>query len=219
MPCFQSVEALTAALHDAGLGSWVDRVVATVRPSILFRRHQQPDAHLPLAASKIGGTPVLPSGFAWPHRPAHPDAAQKADAHRVLGASLRASLAETRAERMGRPLEPGERVIEAAELDAVTARHEFVAGSFGRPFPLAFVAQLDLATLARQAGFDPHLPATGRQSLRDDARGRPGGQVARSGGAGGAVHVAAAWQATSPWLLVPGAAARQARARRSARRR
>ncbi len=169
MPSFRSAEALAVALHDAGLGSWVDRIVATVRPSILFRRHQLPDAGLPLAASKIGGTPTLPPGFAWPHRPAHPHAARKADAHRAVGARVRALLAATRAERMGRPPQPGERTIEAAELDALTARYDFVAGSFDRPFPLAFVAQLDLATLAGQAGFDPHLPGTGLLSVFADA--------------------------------------------------
>ncbi len=169
MPAFRSTDALEAVLRDAGLDAWVGRVVATARPSILFRREQVPDAALPLGASKLGGAPTLPAGFRWPTRPAHPDAARLAARERQSGATRRDLLAQTREERLARPLQPGERAIELAELDAATARSEFVAGCFARPFPLAFVAQLNLADLSGQAGFDPHLPPTGTLSIFCDA--------------------------------------------------
>jgi uncharacterized protein YwqG len=112
MTAFRTEDDLRRSLAAAGLGAHADRIVETVRPALIFTRHQSPDDGLPPGTSKIGGTPDLPRGVDWPRR-------------------------------------------------AATA-------ASGRDFPLAFLAQLDLAALSRLPGFDADLPSHGLLSLFED---------------------------------------------------
>ena len=169
LPSFETIDALVDSLQAAGLATSLAEVMAAVRPVILFRRHQVADTRLSQGASKLGGNPMLPAGFTWPHRRAYANAPRLAAACRKLGAQLAQSTADRRAERLSRPLRPGERTIEAAEVDAVVAEYDLIADALARPFPLAFVAQLDLASLSAQAGFEPLLPRTGTLSFFCDA--------------------------------------------------
>ncbi len=177
LPSFETTDALADALQDAGLTASADQIALAARPVILFRRHQVPDASLPLGASKLGGIPTLPAGFAWPHREAYTDAPRLAEACLAVGAQLAQSRTELRAERLSRPLQPGERMIEAAEVDALIAEYDIIADTLARPFPLAFVAQLDLAALSGQTGFDPLLPRSGLLSIFCDATPYGSGEV------------------------------------------
>jgi uncharacterized protein YwqG len=57
---------LHAALAQAGLERVAQDVEQLLRPSIRLTAHQIDEASLPPGASKLGGSPDLPSGMAWP---------------------------------------------------------------------------------------------------------------------------------------------------------
>lgn len=176
MTAFQTIDDLRRSLGAAGLGSYADAIVATVRPTILFLRRQQPDDPLAAGASKMGGVPDLPEDFVWPERPPYPDAerrtAQLMDFARGVAAD--------RQKRVDGPLSPSERRFTQAEVDAIVPSFAEKARALARPFPLAFVGQLDLAALSAEPGFDPELPRSGVLSVFEDLTGEglPGVRVA-----------------------------------------
>jgi hypothetical protein len=53
--------------------------------------------------------------------------------------------------------------LKSIENEAIALRAK--AQAIAEPFPLTFICQLDLGSLAREAGFDPALPKTGRLLL------------------------------------------------------
>ncbi|MFD1332788.1 DUF1963 domain-containing protein [Methylopila musalis] len=176
MTAFRTEDDLRRSLAAGGLSGPADAIVASARPVLLFLRRQTPDDPLPPGASKMGGFPDLPKGFDWPERPPYPDAERKAAA--VL-AFARTTEAEWRA-RAERPLKPHERRIPTEEIDRLVPTAIERGLTFGSYFPLAFMAQLDLAALSREPGFDPDLPRSGLLSVFEDAtaEGLPGGPVA-----------------------------------------
>ena len=60
-------DLLAAVRSDATLGTYAAELALTARNSIRLRSFV-PDEGLPLGASKIGGHPDVPAGFAWPTR-------------------------------------------------------------------------------------------------------------------------------------------------------
>jgi uncharacterized protein YwqG len=60
-------DLLAAVRSDATLGPYAAELARTARNSIRLRSFV-PDEGLPLGASKIGGHPDVPAGFAWPTR-------------------------------------------------------------------------------------------------------------------------------------------------------
>jgi Domain of unknown function (DUF1963) len=162
---FKTMDDLATSIRAAGLGLYEKRMLETARPCLCFLRHQELDAQLLPGTSKIGGIPDLPPGFTWPSRPPLPDPERAADATRKIGAGVRDMMAkyvDNPEPWMGKP--PTQ-----ATLEAITAKFDAQARVYFDPFPLAFFAQLNLAQLSREAGFDPDMPKTGLLSIFMDA--------------------------------------------------
>lgn len=165
MVAFKTIADLTRSLQAAELAADAAAIVATARPTLLFVREQADDDGLPVGTSKMGGCPDLPDGFAWPMRPAYADAQKRAARVRKTGDHLIATMTEWMTDpAKGRPVLP-------IELDEVRAKYEAKTAVLFAPFPLGFVAQLDLADLARNEGFDADLPRTGMLSIFEDLTG------------------------------------------------
>lgn len=173
----------------------VTRVIIAARPALMFAATPTADNLIPIGATKVGGRPDLPAGMAWPVRPAYANAAEMAQEARDqatrlhLDAGLRppwtteaegeALLVEARRQReksraFMKTLGVEDDVLDTAydpalfpaELAAGSAQTaEAKADAAGGPFPLSFLAQVDLAALANEPGFDPALPCHGRLYL------------------------------------------------------
>jgi uncharacterized protein YwqG len=131
-------------------GDKFERLVEDARPAISLITEPVADEVIAIGASKIGGAPDLPRGMAWPMRPAYPHAADLARDR------------EWRAQRLiDDAAKPGA-WLTAEQATTFAADHRAGAAAVAREFPLAFIAQIDLATMAREPGFDGTLPETGR---------------------------------------------------------
>jgi uncharacterized protein YwqG len=189
------VPALHASLASAGIAGHVAfRIVDTARPAMMLSTRPADEDAIPLGATKIGGRPDLPRGLPWPERPAYGNAGElikearstaerfHADAGVVPpwmsaedGAAMleenKRHKAETR--EFLRSLSVGQDDVDAAfsyhftPEQAAEVAHEAVAKSeaLAASFPLAFLAQIDLSTLAHAPGFDAALPRDGRLYL------------------------------------------------------
>ena len=147
MPTFASRDQLEDSLRGAGLDRFRRPIAATLRPDLLFWRISTPDAGLPTGTSKVGGDPDLPPGFEWPWREPFADAAKReAGVHLTLDMVAKAVGSGDGFRRIERQA--------SGRLPALRQR-----------FPLAFVAQIDLAAMALEAGFDEHLPDIGLLSV------------------------------------------------------
>jgi uncharacterized protein YwqG len=159
-----SREDMLASLQEAGLAPDLARHLAEqALPALVLDTAEADEAQIPIGASKIGGLPDLPLDLAWPHRPPYENAAERARAHRAEAERL-----ASEASRPGSWLTP-----EQARL----ASHERadLADAVETPFPLAFMAQLDLASLSREPGFPSLLPDHGRLLFFCDYWERPPG--------------------------------------------
>jgi hypothetical protein len=60
------------------------RVIANAaKAGVFLRTHIEPDeSRIAIGATKLGGRPDLPPCMRWPMRPAYPDGARRAEAHR-----------------------------------------------------------------------------------------------------------------------------------------
>jgi hypothetical protein len=154
VPTFRSAHDLEESLRLAGLGDQSRDIAATLRPVVLFLREQVPDASLPVGASKIGGDPDLPDDFDWPERPPPPDALRRAQAIERRGIN---------SARMLQNMLPPERI------EQIIDKHRGKAAVLHITMPLAFVGQLDLGALAREASFPEDFPRTGLLSIFSDA--------------------------------------------------
>ena len=65
-PTTVSREALMEMLQEAGLAAEAPHLVERARPSIRVRTRPAGKGALPCGASKLGGSPDVPPGFAWP---------------------------------------------------------------------------------------------------------------------------------------------------------
>ena len=128
----------------------VQHLANQARPALLLRTVPAEARSHALGASRLGGSPDLPAGTAWPERPPYPDAAKRAAVHRR---EAQRWLDDSKKPTPWMTQEQGEAYSRqsAAHADAVE-----------RSFPLAFFGQFDLASLSRHEGFDPMLPKEGR---------------------------------------------------------
>lgn len=153
MPTFRNTDDLAKSLWAGGLADETPAIVATARPAVLFARQQISDSALAVATSKLGSDPDLPPGFLWPQRPPLPDADQQAATMRKLGEIVRGHVGNGGDAKKHQSIEDKK-----------------VAWLF-RPFPLAFVAQLNLAQIASTVGLPPEMPQTGMLSVFQDVLG------------------------------------------------
>jgi Domain of unknown function (DUF1963) len=162
---FASEADLATSLRQAGLGMLAADVIATVRPTVLFQRRHGLDKETAIGASKFGGLPDLPRGFHWPVRPPLPGAGKIADGFRRSAGDVRRRWQEYAPE-------PGDKTARPRftndEIAAMETQYERKAEVLFQEFPLAFVAQLDLAALSREAGFEVAFPDTGWLSVFED---------------------------------------------------
>lgn len=59
-------ERITERIREAQLGGAEDAIIATIQPTIRLETRAVAEDELRLGASKLGGSPDLPPGFAWP---------------------------------------------------------------------------------------------------------------------------------------------------------
>ena len=132
---FRDFGALDAALEFGSLSAPLKQSLReTARPAIAFTRELRPEADIPIGASKLGGDPDLPPDFPWPWRGPYSDGESHA-------AKLR----------------------ELAKKSPYPERDYVEADAIVRDFPLAFLCQINLDTLAKEPGFDRTLfPERGR---------------------------------------------------------
>ena len=168
MPAFRSLQDLEQSVRSAGLGPHLQAIVKTVRPVVLFVRAQEPDDPIPVGTSKLGGNPNLPPGMAWPTRPAYPDAEK-----RRLRLQKQAKSSQEFSEKLASDRTFDERQRASfRQLIESNAAWTKARAEFGfQPFPMAFVAQLNLAALSREPGFSIELPDTGMLSVFTDVIG------------------------------------------------
>ena len=84
-PIPASLDALRQSLAETELSdAVVAHLVAQARPALVLATSAADEAAIPLGATKIGGSPDLPPGMAWPTRPAYPDAAQRAQGIAIM---------------------------------------------------------------------------------------------------------------------------------------
>ena len=159
-----SREEMLASLQEAGLDAGIARHLAEqAQPAIVLETRVTEEIRIPLGASKIGGLPDLAVDMAWPERPPYGDATERAQAHRADAARL-----TSEATRPGSWMTP-----EQAKL--FSRERADLADAVSSVFPLAFIAQLDLAALAQEPGFPELLPHHGRLLFFCDYWERPPG--------------------------------------------
>lgn len=168
----------------------VEGIMASSRPAIMLAATPvDGEDAAPIGATRMGGRPDLPPGMAWPERAAYADGEALArDAlasaeyfHAAAGvappwmnqaegdallARHRAQQADTLAFLEGLQVDGVDfadalsPVFSVEECAAVAREAQAKADAARGPFPLAFLAQIDLATLPD--GGDPALPGDGR---------------------------------------------------------
>lgn len=65
----QAQAKLRSELAEAGFAAFADRIIGSSRSAALLSCKPEDDEEIPVGASKVGGSPDLPSHFSWPkHR-------------------------------------------------------------------------------------------------------------------------------------------------------
>ncbi|MEM9764961.1 MAG: DUF1963 domain-containing protein [Pseudomonadota bacterium] len=142
--------ALREALIGAGLADIdIAPLMDEALPAAILLREPVPSDAIPTGASKFGGAPDLPDHLSWPERPAIEDLERFTEIHH-----FRAQRAREHSKRQNLT---GYLSREAAELEAHA--HARRAADAARPFPLAFVCQVDLAELRAAVLLDAELRA------------------------------------------------------------
>jgi uncharacterized protein YwqG len=147
MRLFTSLAEASKAISEAGLQQWHDQLLALARPTVHYQVEGRA-AHAATGASRLGGTPDLPSAMEWPLRPPYTDAETR-NAEIRFGLELQTREVRERGERRNR-------------LIGASAR-------------LPFLAQIDLTEAWQAQKFDIDLPDHGRLLFFYDARECPEG--------------------------------------------
>ncbi|WP_188052368.1 DUF1963 domain-containing protein [Aureimonas fodinaquatilis] len=184
--------ALHSSLLQAEVpASAVALIIDAARPAMMLTTTQENDDVIAIGSTKFGGRPDLPATVPWPHRGAyanaeeliretyngaerfHADAGQvppwmSAEDGKAMLAENERLKAETRAFMQSLSisnddLDAGFSYTFTPEQAAEVA-HEAIAKvkALKGAFPLAFLAQIDLADLSSSPGFDAALPRDGR---------------------------------------------------------
>ncbi len=157
---FTSVDQIAAALVGAGLTKTdAEEIAKHAKPCVWLETESiASEDGIALGATKIGGRPDLPAGIDWPVRPPYPNA--------------------DRIERYRRQIEDPKKYWSWA---TPAQREEFSRDCaqtikiLEKPFPLAFVAQIDFAEAWRAGPLDPDFPKNGLLSIFYDALESPWG--------------------------------------------
>ena len=129
---------------DAGL------LAQQAKPAVwLETREVADEAGIPIGATKFGGRPDLPTGVAWPVRPAYPDIEERTRLLRADAAN------PDRAWRWAKPEKREEYRQETLNRIRMIENAQ----------PLSFVAQINLAEMWAAGPLDPDLPRQGVLSI------------------------------------------------------
>ncbi len=141
---YSSEDQIFAALMAANLNEQKARLIAKeAKPCIwLETRSVRGETEIACGKTKIGGEPDLPAGFAWPLRPPYPNA--------------------DRADRYRRTLD---KLAKSGRLPARREELKQMVEIVERPFPLAFVAQINFAEAWGAGTLDPDFPKEGLLSI------------------------------------------------------
>jgi len=161
---FRTIEELRLSLDATGLPrAAVDTLSAyTLRGVALEPRIEASGSEPAPGGSRIGGLPDLPVGVAWPVRPAYADAPEQM--RRQLDA-----LERWKDSGRASPGGAAARTPKPEDVDAESA----AAHRLGIPFPLTFVAQVDLAAVAAAGPVDPDVPRRGHLLVFYDVERQP----------------------------------------------
>jgi uncharacterized protein YwqG len=144
------VSALLSAKLDEGsiTESEAKLLAAQARPGLWLQTIRLAnESDIPLGATKIGGRPDLPINFAWPIRPAYTNADDRALRYQTDHDRLKDSPPDwISAEQLPKVLEDYRKRIKAVSGD----------------YPLAFIAQINLADTSAGGTLDPDIPKFGR---------------------------------------------------------
>ena len=150
LPFPHSVEALRLSLREQGFdAAMVEALAAASRPAILLTTDGVAENLAP-GASRIGGRPDLPPDSHWPRRPAYADAAR------------RLSRRQFQIDRLLETARSENAWLTPEQAEGYAQEHRERMRAAQSDFPLSFLAQLDLAEMAREPGFDPAFPREGR---------------------------------------------------------
>jgi uncharacterized protein YwqG len=146
---FTSEDQIATALIAEGLEAQdAQRIAEQARPCVWLETNSVVDeAQIPLGATKIGGRPDLPAGQDWPMRPPYPVGEH--------AARYREELADPKAWSWATP----------EQREEFRRDYEQTIEVIGKPFPLSFIAQINLAHSWRAGPLDPDFPKAGLLSI------------------------------------------------------
>ena len=151
----------SAEQEEKGFPDSVARQLATLaKPCIsLETRSAHEESEIPLGATKIGGRPDLPQGMDWPVRQAYPDAEKRAAEYREDATAPNSKWDWATAEQCDSFRRDNTQMIDLVE----------------NPFPLEFIAQINLEEVRCAGPLDPDIPKSGLLSIFYDAAEQPWG--------------------------------------------
>lgn len=158
----QSREEFESELQRIGLGRWAPEISNHARWGVrLTSEKADSDDEMPLGATKLGGSPDLPIGMAWPCRDPYPMWPHIADAP------------EKPAGFLGITRKVGQAI--GLVQDPLAEKYRWETSAQSRRFPLAFIAQYNLSELSALGDLDIDLPKSGLLSLFYDNHEQPWG--------------------------------------------
>jgi uncharacterized protein YwqG len=157
---FTSEDQIAVALVAADVEEqYAQRIAKEARPCIWLKTKSVADeAEIALGATKIGGRPDLPGGQDWPVRPAYP-AGERASRYRDGLEDPKKHWSWASPEQHKEFSRDYAQMIEVIE----------------KPFPLTFIAQINLAEAGRAGPLDPDFPKCGLLSIFYDTLEGPWG--------------------------------------------
>ena len=159
---FNDAAEIHAALTEAGIDPhFAEQLSQRAGPAVWLRTDLvADDSEITVGTTKIGGCPDLPPGSSWPHRSAYPNAAKLSESHRRSAATADSEL------KWAKSAEECEQYREEARQRV---------HSIENPFPLGFLAQINLADIWAAGPVDEDLPRSGLISIFYDCVQQPWG--------------------------------------------
>ena len=158
---YTSNEQLLAALLVAKLKrKEAQQIVNLSKPCVwLETASVEDEKQIAIGANKIGGRPDLPESHEWPQRPAYPDAAERSAEHVIESERLNEWWSWATPE----------------QCDEFRRDYKQMAQVIKQPFPLQFIAQINLAEIWAAGTLEGDLPSSGLLSIFYDVAGDPWG--------------------------------------------
>ncbi len=157
---FTSSEDLARSLATKGIDkAMCEKLAGLAKPMVWLRTRPSADeGDISVGATKIGGRPDLPTGMAWPSRPAYPDGDARKKEFAAQVSQIDTYTWASRAQR-----------------EEMRTEAKAMASMVERAFPLSFIAQINLADVRSAGPVDPDLPDTGLISIFYDTLIQPWG--------------------------------------------